>query len=168
MEILIPGLILVAFMVYFSTRLKKKTAAAFERETIETDEFLIVKPDGFLNRIGFDSGYEIDAYSKEFGIGHEANGRKALITLTKHDDLSMTEVAQNARSQMSSIFNTQESDEMTTVSGMIEIDGLDYNVEHKIFSTRRGMFDLKMCVLPQYEAEFGDAFTEIAESFEIK
>jgi hypothetical protein len=51
MEILIAGVILVAFMAYASTRIKRSAAKAFEAETVETDQFVIQKPDGFLNVI---------------------------------------------------------------------------------------------------------------------
>ncbi len=47
MEILIVGIIVVAFMAYFSTKLKKFTAEQFEREEIESAEFSLVKPEGF-------------------------------------------------------------------------------------------------------------------------
>ena len=48
MEILIPGLILVGLMVWVSTRIKRNAAKAFEREEIETAEFSLTKPEGFL------------------------------------------------------------------------------------------------------------------------
>jgi hypothetical protein len=67
MELLIPGLILVALMVYASTRIKKTAARAFEPETIETDEYVIEKPDGFLHVINGDPQFAFEAYSKEYG-----------------------------------------------------------------------------------------------------
>ena len=59
MEILIIGSLIVALMVYASTKIKRSAAQAFEEETIETDEFYLVKPEGFLNPIGNASEFEI-------------------------------------------------------------------------------------------------------------
>jgi hypothetical protein len=67
MEILIPGLILVALMVYASTKIKRSAAAAFDAETIETDDYVIQKPGGFLNNLNGDPAYLFESYSKEFG-----------------------------------------------------------------------------------------------------
>lgn len=67
MELLIPGLILVVLMVYASTRIKKTAAQAFEPETVETDEFVIEKPEGSLHVINGDPRYAFESYSKEFG-----------------------------------------------------------------------------------------------------
>src|SRR5687767_13384680 len=77
MEILIPGLILVALMIYASTRIKKSAAMAFESETVETEAFVIVKPTGFLNVIGGDPRYAFEAYTKDFGPGSLSDIRKA-------------------------------------------------------------------------------------------
>lgn len=66
MELLIPGLILVALMVYASTRIKRSAAAAYDAEAIETDEFVIQKPEGFLHNLNASREYIFEAYSKEF------------------------------------------------------------------------------------------------------
>ena len=66
MELLIPGLVLVALMVYASTRLKKATARALEAEDVETDEFSITKPAGFINVVSPDDGLLFKAYTKEY------------------------------------------------------------------------------------------------------
>ena len=67
MELLIPGLILVALMVWASTRIKKNAAAAFDAEVIETESFSIRKPEGFLHVLNDDSGLAFRSYSKDFG-----------------------------------------------------------------------------------------------------
>lgn len=70
MEILIPGLILVALMVYASTRIKRNAAAAFDAEAIETDDFVIQKPEGFLHNLNGDPKFAFEAYSKDFSEEH--------------------------------------------------------------------------------------------------
>ena len=69
--ILIPGLILVALMIYASTRVKKIAAAAYDAETIETDEFVIQKPEGFLHNLNGDPKYIFEAYSKEYSKAND-------------------------------------------------------------------------------------------------
>ncbi len=67
MEILIIGVIVVALMVWASTRIKRSAAEAFEEEAIDTDDFSLVKPEGFLSPVENDEYLAFYAYSKEFG-----------------------------------------------------------------------------------------------------
>lgn len=83
LSILIPGLILVALMAYASTRIKKNAAAAFDPETIETDEFIIQKPEGFLHNINGDPKYMFEAYSKELSKRNDEKVRIGTATITK-------------------------------------------------------------------------------------
>ncbi len=82
MELLIPGLILVALMIYASTRIKKSAALAYEPETIETDDFVIDKPAGFLTVIGGDPGLAFESYSREFGQDEASEFRKATANIS--------------------------------------------------------------------------------------
>ncbi|MGE3467339.1 MAG: hypothetical protein AB7J13_10435 [Pyrinomonadaceae bacterium] len=93
MELLIPGLILVALMVYASTRLKKYTAAAFEAETVEMDEFVVDKPDGFLHVINGDPKFAFESYSKEYGTGDASNIRKGTAKLRIRSGISLRDAA---------------------------------------------------------------------------
>src|SRR5215218_1576466 len=95
MELLIPGLILVALMVYASTRIKKTAAEAFEPETVESDEFIIQKPEGFLNVIGGDPAYAFEAYSKEYGGEGAQEFRQGTATVTVYPNSSVNEIAAN-------------------------------------------------------------------------
>jgi hypothetical protein len=85
MEILIPGLILVALMIYASTRIKRSAAQAYEPETVETDDFIIDKPAGFLTVIGGDPRYAFESYSKDFGGEAAPDFRKATAKITIFD-----------------------------------------------------------------------------------
>ena len=82
MEILIPGLILVALMIYASTKIKRTAAQAYELETIETEDFVIQKPAGLLAVIGGDPKFAFEAYSKEFGSGSASDVRKVTANIT--------------------------------------------------------------------------------------
>ena len=57
MEILIIGGVVVLIMVFISTQIKKRAALAFEPETIDTEEFRLLKPNGFLYPLREDSVY---------------------------------------------------------------------------------------------------------------
>jgi hypothetical protein len=89
MDLLIPGLILVALMVYASTRIKRSAAQAFEPETVETDEFVIAKPEGFLNVLNGDPQYAFEAYSKDFGDEEEKSVRAATVHLKVYPDIGV-------------------------------------------------------------------------------
>ena len=66
MEILIIGLIVVALMVYASTKIKNEAKRAYEREDFSAEHFKITKPDGFIIPIKEDSEFAFEAYSKDF------------------------------------------------------------------------------------------------------
>jgi len=93
MELLIPGLILVALMVYASTRIKKSAAEAYEAETIETDEFVINKPEGFLHVLNGDPQYEFESYSKEYGAEGAEEFRKGIAKLQVLADIPSDDIA---------------------------------------------------------------------------
>ena len=77
MELLIPGLLLVALMVYASTRIKRVAAEAFEAETVDAAEFSIDKPEGFLNVVSPAGGLSLQIYSKDYGINEASDFRAA-------------------------------------------------------------------------------------------
>jgi hypothetical protein len=75
MEILIVGIIVVALMAWGSTRIKRTAAAAFGAETIETDEFILKKPDGWLSIIEPREPYMFEGYTRDFGPPPDENIR---------------------------------------------------------------------------------------------
>src|SRR5687767_13144691 len=97
MEILIPGLILVALMVYASTKIKKRAAEAFEPETIETDAYSLRKPEGFLHVI--DSPvHDFEAYSKESGDDNYQS-KRATIEVDAIRDMDLANAREEVRSR---------------------------------------------------------------------
>src|SRR3954462_6162642 len=86
MELLIPGLILVALMVWASTKIKRKAADAFSAEHIEGDGFTLEKPDGFLSKSYVEGAHLFDAYSKEYGTGTAADVRAATAVVSTTDE----------------------------------------------------------------------------------
>src|SRR5215210_7601935 len=93
MELLIPGLIIVALMVYASTRIKRTAAAAFEAETVETVDFTISKPEGFLTVVNGDPRYAFESYSKDYAGEGAENFKMGRADLTIHRGATLREVA---------------------------------------------------------------------------
>jgi len=91
MELLIPGLLLVALMVWASTRIKKIAASAFDRETIETEEFVIQKPEGFLHNLNGDPKYIFEAYSREYSKANDKL-RAGTATITRIENTTLEAV----------------------------------------------------------------------------
>jgi len=91
LSILIPGLLLVALMIYLSTRIKKTAAAAFDAETIETDEFVIQKPEGFLHNLNGDPKFIFEAYSKDFSKANDKL-RVGTAVITRKENTTLDQV----------------------------------------------------------------------------
>ena len=172
MELLIPGLILVALMVYASTRIKRNAAAAFEPETIETEEFCIQKPEGFLNVIGVDPRYKLEAYSKEYGVGDAAEFRQARATLTVHEGKTARNVISEFRRE-----GRQIVDDLSEVVGgnryrVLESkraeSGIEFRVINKIGERGGDAFDLEVIRLADIDAEFEKRADELVRGFELK
>src|SRR5438067_6433543 len=108
MELLIPGLILVGLMVYASTRIKRSAARAFEAETVETAEFTLYKPDGFLSVLNGDPAYAFEAYSKDFGTGDDKNVRAARATIRVLDGIDLNKAVANVKNSVKPVSELSE------------------------------------------------------------
>ena len=172
MELLIPGLILVALMVYASTRIKKTAALAFEAETIETDEFIIQKPDGFLTVLNGDPQYAFESYSKEYGATGAENFRKGIANLRIYDTSSVSEAAAQLAGSDDEIVR-----DISEVIGehryrMIEIKRIVGGVEFRCFSKlaerTAQVYEFQITVIAAANDEFMDNVEGMLNSFEIK
>src|SRR6476620_3282039 len=99
MELVIPGLIIVALMAWASTKIKKRAADAFETESIETDRYSLRKPEGFLHVLG-DSEHEFYAYSREYGSGSGSKVRRATIEIDAFKSASVADVRNGIKSSV--------------------------------------------------------------------
>ena len=131
MEILILGLILVGLMVYASTRIKKTAAAAFEAETIETQDFVIQKPNGFLNIINGDPKYVFESYSKDFGGDGAGDIRQGRVNLTVLDGQTLDDSTEKL---------TKPGDEI--VADISEVIG---SRRYRVFETKRVEKGVSLC-----------------------
>jgi hypothetical protein len=171
MELLIPGLILVALMVWASTKIKDKAAAAFRPETIETEEFVIRKPDGFLHVINDDSDLAFRAYSQEYGKNELNGDRQATIELDIHPDADLEEVlrivSQNgALSEVQTYLDAGEN----AVTFVLDAEESDPRRVNRYKLVKRGdkIFELCFSVLYHYREAFSDAIDEAITNFQAK
>ena len=144
MEILIIGAVLVALMAYASTKIKKSAARAFESETIETDEFIIVKPEGFINPINDKSRFAFEAYSKDFGKDGAENTRQAeiFVSVFSKQDFKANETVENETAY--NFYKVIESEKLNKV------------------------YELKISVLKDFLADYQKRVDETLESFRLK
>lgn len=172
MELLIPGLILVALMIYASTRIKKTAAEAFDAETIETDEFIVRKAEGFLTVIGGDSKYLFEAYSKEFGTGAAEEIRQGTAKLSVRKERSVEEAAQAiiadssaVRSDLSEIIGERRYRviELDKVKGDVPL-----RVFHKLADHGEKVYDFEIVILPETTDGFIRNIETMLNGFEVK
>jgi hypothetical protein len=166
MEILIAGVILVAFMAYASTRIKRSAAKAFEAETVETHQFVIQKPDGFLNVINGDPQFAFEAYSKEFGTGDASAIRLGTATIKISDAgidpvVSGTEIASDIKEVIG-------EKHYRLIEGKRVNNGTELRVLYKIAENKGKVFVLEITALPEAPDEFSRKIEHMLDSFEIK
>ena len=163
MEFLIPGLILVAVMVYLSTRIKKTAADAFNAESIDADGYSLEKPEGFLHVLG-DEKHEFMAYSKEFGEDDNARFHRATIEL---DGLTETDVASVQKAVCEAAVNSA-----VRQADVIEADELanetEFRTVYKLAARGSSVYRLRFAVLAEHFDEFSRRIDDTLESFVTK
>lgn len=170
--ILIPGLILVALMVYASTRIKRSAAKAFEAETVETDEFSIYKPEGFLNVINGDPGYAFEAYSKDFGTGDAEEFRLARAKMRIHQGTELETTVANVKRHVSRIIS-----ELAEVIGdakcrLIEAEteekGVSFATHYKLIAKDRKTYEMQVVAVQESSDELSRKIEKMLDSFSLK
>lgn len=162
MELLIPGLILVALMIYASTRIKRTAAAAFEAETVETNDFRIEKAEGFLNVVG--GPHLFEAYSKEFGKEND-NLRLATLTLSNRDAGAEVTPEGNVLTDISEVIGERH---YRLIESEQKLDGVNYRIFNKRAEKDGTLYDLEARVLGEAGAEPLNKVDAMLASFELK
>ena len=171
MELLIPGLILVALMVYASTRIKRNAAAAWEEETIETDDFTLVKPAGYLHVLNGDERYAFEAYSKEFSTVGQRDVRQATSSVTVLDATAGEAVNEikNAATEITSETNEVIGEYHYTAIETVEVrHGTDHSVFYKIGERDGQVYKLESAAMSSASEEQCQKAASIADSFVLK
>jgi ribosomal protein S17E len=176
MEILIVGVVLVALMVYVSTRIKKSAASAFEQEIIEKENFKLIKPDGFISPIHENSDFAFEAYTKEFGKNEADEFRQAQARLVVISDSSFETVVENIIKTYEKVlaknFPANSTDEQKIC--LIESEKIENNITLKVFykiiesRQNRKVYNLKVSILDAYLAEYRTKINDMLESFVVE
>jgi hypothetical protein len=175
MEIFIIGGILVALMVYVSTRVKKSAAAAYETETIETDEFVLVKPEGFINPVGGASAFAFEAYSKDFGESDETEKlRRAEAKLRIAANENFAFYCERAKQTFDEILSAetvgaaQSGRKICLLKGENRDSGVNTLEYRKIIAGESKIYDLSATVLSDSAGVYGESIEKLVESFRVK
>jgi hypothetical protein len=162
-EILIVGLIIVALMVYTSTKIKRSAAKAFEEERIDARAFSIIKPDGFIHPLNRENGAAFEAYSKEFGKNENENTRRAWIKLQVTDDelgavkkaikAAATGIAEDPDSELMEVERTE--------------NGVPVNAFYKFEQSDGKLYELQAVVLREHKDDYLRKIQRAFESFRV-
>lgn len=170
MEILIIGGAIVALMVYASTRIKRSAAKAFEEEAIETEEFALLKPEGFLNPVEREEFLAFYAYSKEYGEQESAEKlRQSLIKLKILAGRSLAEIIKDTKKSFDKVLSEEKPDETTVLlKGERAEKEVTKIIHHKIVGAGERIFDLEMYVLADYQEKYAEKAEKLLASFHVK
>lgn len=172
MEIFIVGIAVVALMVYVSTKIKKSAAAAFEEEMVETDEFKVFKPDGFIHPLNDEFPFE--ANSKESGKNEASKFRQARAVLRVDRTSDFKSVCENAKKSAGKIIskryveNAPDKQRIFLLEGETFEDTVKIITFWKIVESRSKIYELKAAVIEAYAEDFTDKLKQMLESFEVK
>lgn len=166
MELLIPGLILVALMVYASTRIKKRAAEAFEPETIETERYTLQKPDGFLHVID-SPRYDFEAYSKEYS--DDDSSRRATIEVEILRDTDLQSGRESLRDASAKFDVTEETANACRIETEEAANENGLKVFYKLVDSRAGaIYRMRFAVLAKHQDEYFRRIEETLDSFALK
>lgn len=169
MELLIPGLLLVALMVWASTRIKRTAAAAFEAETVDADDFVIKKPDGFLNVINGDSDYAFEAYSKEYGGPGAEDFRQGRINLTVRENETVDDIVAELDGEfIEDITEIVGSKRYRLVDVKRLEEGVEFLVTYKLAEKDGKVYSLEATRLAETSEQFTRKIEAMVTSFELK
>jgi hypothetical protein len=172
MELLIPGLILVALMIWASTRIKRNAAAAFDAETVETADFVINKPDGFLHVLNDDSGLAFRAYSKEFGKVGNRDVRQATIEIELHQTVRLDAATKRIKSESESIGSIEAyidgGERAASVASRRIGDGGEYETLSKLVTRGQGVWECRYSVLSEHLPDHLSRMESVLGSLRVK
>jgi len=172
MELLVPGLILVALMVWASTRIKKNAAAAFDAETVENEFFVIRKPEGFLHVLNDSSGLAFRSYPKEFGKVGDRDVRRATIEIERNVGTTVDEMKERIETSAESISSFEAYlDGGEKAAWLITteiIDGGEFEVSRKLVKRGADVWEARGTVLSDHRGELAETIEGALDSVRVK
>lgn len=171
MELLIPGLILVALMAYASTRIKKTAAAAYEAETVETEHFTFEKPEGLLLVLNGDPNLDAEGYSREYGEGEEASQRRIRFAVSRTQGAPADAVAKRLTADARVISRETEvvgGTKFIVVEASKSKDGVSSREFHKIGAGGGSVFDFCVTAVAEPGDDERRKIEQMISSFNLK
>ena len=173
MEIFIAGLILVALMVFVSTRIKKTAANAFDREKIETEKYAFFKPEGYIIPVKKDSECALEVYSKEKGTGEAGKINQSQAFLRIYENANFADICRNADAKTSKIISGEkvrdEDLDYYLMRGETIENGIGSETFYKIIGTPSGeVYELQVSILNDYVETYSSKASAMLQSFAIK
>jgi hypothetical protein len=169
MELLVPGLILVALMVWASTKIKKNAEMAYQEEVVETDRFVITKPDGFLSPVEPGEGLLFAAYSKDFGTDEADGIRLASAEITEHPEETFAAV-RDQLAETTEIISDEPAQKIgetrsVRLTASRAENGVEIKEYVKLVESGDTVFQLRVSVLGEQETAFSDRIETMLDSF---
>jgi hypothetical protein len=172
MELLIPGLVLVAIMVWASTRIKRNAAAAFDAEQVETDDIVLEKPAGFLHVLNDNTGLLFRAYSKDFGAAGRSDLRQATIEVERHSgidiDAVMTSKKRSSESLKLETSYIDAGEKAATIRSISVRDGAEYETVHKLVTRGSDVIEARGQVLSEHKEAYMRKIETMLNSLRVK
>lgn len=177
MEILIIGFIVVALMVYISTKIKNSAARAFEPEIIEREEFTIIKPEGLMSPLEENSKYPFEARSRDFGSERDSrNLWQVRAFLTVNEGLKFQHKCEEAKQGANKILSEKifDGDAAGEQVCLIESEKTEDEVPiiefRKIVESRKQKktYDLRISVLKSCREIHIHKINDLTNGFRLK
>jgi hypothetical protein len=159
-------------MVYLSTRIKKSAAEAYQREEIETEEFSLVKPEGFLHPLNSDSGLPFEAFTKEFGEDEARTIRHAWAELEVHENSGADGIRENIKRSAEKILNEETIKIGDRKVYLIDAERLEKAVPvttlYKIADAGSKVYEMRISILDDLKEDNLQKCEEMRASFRLK
>ncbi len=169
MEILILGGILVALMVYVSTRIKRSAAGAYEKEVVDANEFSVTKPEGFIIIDNDDPAVLFAAYSKDYGEEDADTVRQVTAELKVHRGKTLERVGVPIRENASHIIDERH---LAGGSMIIETEtdtgGVPVDTEYHLTQKGDDTFEFSVAALAETKEANQTQITTLVSTFELK
>ncbi|NNE97410.1 MAG: hypothetical protein HKN25_00170, partial [Pyrinomonadaceae bacterium] len=145
-------------------------------ETIETDEFLIIKPEGFLHPLRDEPDFPFEAYSKTYGERSTRNIWRARTRLRISEGSNLKKHVAEIKKGNETIDSKKELNDLPADQAGVILrskkteDEIDYKVLRKIVQskTRNKVYELKTTILEPYGDEFTEKACEFMKGFVVK
>lgn len=169
MELLIPGLILVAIMVWASTRIKRNAALAYAEETVENDRFAITKPEGFLSPVDLPNGVLFVANSRDFGRDEAESFRCVAAEITELPETDLAAAREQAAETADVL--SEDTPQLVGETRVLRLtaerteDGVKMHEYFKLIESADSTLRLRISAIAEQEEEYSGKIDQMLDSF---